>query len=142
RDAGLNAALLNARAIRSECGLEAGAAIRDKEGAIFDPYRASVGLAAAARDRGARLFERTAVRRITFGRRAVDIFTAGGTIRAARVVVATGVPTPLIESLARHFWYRTAYLALTTTIPAKIRRLVGTRASIVRDSATPPHAVR
>ncbi|MGB7217431.1 MAG: FAD-binding oxidoreductase [Vicinamibacterales bacterium] len=142
RDAGLNAAALNARVIRSEFGLDAGAASRDKDGAAFDPYRACLGLAAAARDRGARLFEHTAVRRITFGRRNVDIFTAHGQIRAARVVIATGVPTPLHQSLARHFWFRTAYLALTSPIPAKIRHLVGTRASIVRDTAAPPHTVR
>ena len=30
-----------------------------------------------------------------------------------RVVVATGMPTPLFKSLARHFWFRSAYLALT-----------------------------
>jgi glycine/D-amino acid oxidase-like deaminating enzyme len=142
REAGLHAAALNVRAIRSEFGLDAGAASRDKEGATFDPYRACLGLAAAAMDRGAQLFERTAVRRITFGRRTVDVFTAAGKIRAARVVIATGVPTPLIKSLERHFWYRTAYLALTAQVPARIRHLIGTRASIVRDSAAPPHMVR
>jgi len=142
REVGLNAAVLNPRAIRSEFGLDAGAAIGDKAGAALDPYRACLGLAAAARDRGARLFERTPVRRITFGRRNVDVFTAGGTIHAARVVIATGVPTPLFKTLARHFWFRTAYLALTAPVPAKIRHLMGTRASILRDSAAPPHTVR
>jgi glycine/D-amino acid oxidase-like deaminating enzyme len=142
RAAGLNATSLNARAIRSEFGLEAGAASRDKEGATFDPYRACLGLATAATDRGARIFERTAVGRITFGRRTVDVFTAAGKIRAARVVIATGVPTSLIQSLARHFWYRTAYFALTARIPTKIRHLIGTRESVVRDSAAPPHVVR
>ncbi len=72
----------------------------------------------------------------------MDVLTAAGKIRAARVVIATGVPTSLVQSLARHFWYRTAYLALTARIPAKIRHLIGTRGSIVRDSAAPPHAVR
>jgi glycine/D-amino acid oxidase-like deaminating enzyme len=72
----------------------------------------------------------------------VDVVTAHGKIRAARVVIATGVPTPLHRSLARHFWYRTAYLALTDRVPAKVRHLIGTRASIVRDSTVPPHAVR
>jgi len=100
RAAGLNATSLNARAIRSELGLDAGAASRDKEGATFNPYRACLGLATAAADRGARIFERTVVRRITFGRRTVDVFTAAGKIRAARVVIATGVPTSLVQSLA------------------------------------------
>jgi len=142
READLNAAALRVGAIRSEFGLDAGAASRDNEAATFDPYRACLGLAAAAADRGARLFERTPARRITFGRRNVDVFTAAGKIRAARVVIATGVPTPLIKALARHFWYRTAYLALTAQIPARIRHLIGTRASILCDSGAPRHAVR
>ncbi len=72
----------------------------------------------------------------------VDVHTAGGTIRANRVVIATGMPTPLFKSLARHFWFRSAYLALTAPVPARIRQQLGKRASVVRDSADPPHVVR
>ena len=41
-----------------------------------------------------------------------------------------------------HFWLRTAYLALTQPVPARIRRQLGTRASVLRDFADPPHIVR
>ncbi len=141
RAAGVDAPLLNARAIRAEVALDGSAGLRGN-GSTIDPYRACLGLAAAAAARGAVLFERSPARKITFTRKVVDVFTAGGSIRADRVVIATGMPTPLFKSLARHFWFRSTYLALTEPVPAKIRQLLGRRAAVVRDSAEPRHLVR
>jgi glycine/D-amino acid oxidase-like deaminating enzyme len=143
REAGVVAPLLNARTIKSEFGLDATAGLRSKEGATIDPYRTCVGLAAAAAERGAQIFERSPVRKITFNRKTAEVFTAGGSMRVRRVVVATGVPTrTLFKSLRRHFWFHTSYSALTDPVPAKIRQQLGRRASIVCDSADPPHIVR
>lgn len=141
RDAGLEASLLG-RTIGSELAIEAGAAMRQRGGAVLDPYRACVGLASAATGRGARIFERSPVTRITFGRAAVDVLTAAGAIHGRRVVVATGAPTKLFASLARHFWFRRAYLALTAPLPSQIRQQLGRRAAVVRDMAVPWHVVR
>ena len=52
----------------------------------------------------------------------MDVTTAAGTVRAQRVVVATGRPTPLFKALIRHFWFQSTYFALTDPIPAKVRR--------------------
>jgi glycine/D-amino acid oxidase-like deaminating enzyme len=142
RDAGLDAPALNPRAIKSAFALDAVAGLRSKEGATLDPYRACIGLAAAAARRGAALCERSPVKRIKFGRKTAEVFTAGGTIRTQRVVVATGMPTALFKSLARHFWFRSTYLALTERVPAKIRQQLGSREALVRDSADPAHIVR
>src|SRR5437762_11478638 len=81
RDAGLDAPALNARAIRSAFGLEASAGLRSRAGATLDPYRACMGLAAAAAARGAGVFERSPVSRIRFGRRTADVFVSGRSIR-------------------------------------------------------------
>jgi glycine/D-amino acid oxidase-like deaminating enzyme len=142
RDAGLDAPLLNARAVHSEVALDAPVALRSKDSATLDPYRACVGLARAAEVRGATLFERSPVNRIRFNRKIADVFTAGGSIRTSRVIVATGVPTRLYKSLARHFWFRNTFLALTEPLPAKIRRQLGRGDAVVRDSAEPPHLIR
>lgn len=142
RAAGVDAPMLSARVVKGELGLDAAAAIRESAGGVVDPYRLCLGLAAAAAGRGATLFERTAVRKIKFGRRKADVITAGGAIRADRVVVATGVPTPLFKSLIRHFWFRTTYLAMTERVPAKIRQQLGRRETVVRDWSEPPHVVR
>jgi glycine/D-amino acid oxidase-like deaminating enzyme len=140
--AGLDAPLLKGRALADEAGFPAAAGLRAKDGAILDPYRACLGLAASAEARGATLFERSPVTKITFTRRIVDIFTPGGSIRANRVVVATATPTSLFKSLARHFWFRTTYFALTEPVPAKIRKQLGRRAAVLRDGAQPPHMIR
>jgi glycine/D-amino acid oxidase-like deaminating enzyme len=142
RHAGLDAPLLKGAAIRSELGLDGVAGIRLKDGATVDPYRACLALASAATERGAAIFERSPVTQVTFTRKTADVITEGGTIRTNRVVVATGMPTPLYKSLARHFWFRTTYLAETEAVPAKIRNRLGRREAVVRDSAGPPHIVR
>jgi glycine/D-amino acid oxidase-like deaminating enzyme len=141
-DAGLEAPALTARAVSGEVALSPAIALRGREGATLDPYRACLGLASAAAERGAQIFERSPMKRITFSRKTADVHTALGTIRAQRVVVATAVPAGVFRSLARHFWFRTAYLALTEPVPAKIRHQLGKRTTVVRDSAEPPHIVR
>lgn len=140
--AGFEAPALNARAIAKEAALAGSFGLRGKEGATIDPYRACLGLAAAAAARGATICERSPVRRITFTRKHADVFTAAGTIRTSRVVVATGLPTDLFKSLARHFWFRSTYLTVTEPLPAKIRQRLGDPALVLRDSADPPHVIR
>ena len=141
-DAGLEAPALGTRVVSSEVALSPTVALRGREGAIIDPYRACVGLAAAAEERGALLFENSPVKRITFNRKIADVHTAGGKIRTRKVIIATGTPTMLFKSLRRHFWFRTSYVALTDQIPAKIRNRLGKRQTVVRDSADPYHVVR
>lgn len=142
RDAGLDAPMINARAIAGEAAVSAVSAIKTRDGATVDPFRTAIGLAEAAAERDARFFEGSPARRIKFARKWVDVKTPGGTIRADRVVVATGTPTPLFKTLARHFWYRSSFLVRTERVPAKIRRQLGRRGAVLRDSATPPHVIR
>jgi glycine/D-amino acid oxidase-like deaminating enzyme len=142
RDAGFEAPLLNARALGADVGLAAAAGIRVRDGATIDPYRAALGLAAAAIERGAQVFERSPATRIKFSRRAVEVHTAGGAIRAARVIVATGWPTMLFKALRRHFWFRRTYCALTAPVPALTRERLGLRDAVMRDGADPSHVVR
>ena len=142
RAGGIDSPLLNARAIAGEVAVGAAAALRAKDGATLDPYRACLGLAASAAQRGARLFERSQVKRVTFTRKWANVLTANGSIHTKRVVVATGMPTQLYKSLARHFWFRTAYFAQTEPVPAKIRHQMGRRDAVLRDGAEPPHVIR
>lgn len=142
KDAGLEAPLLAGRVVSAETGLSALGAMKHRDGATLDPYRACIGLAAAAAKRTARLFEHSPVKKIGFNRKWAEVHTAAGSIKTRRVVVATGAPTPLFKSLARHFWFQSRYFALTDAIPARVRRRLGTRAVVVRDVAAPPHVVR
>jgi len=142
RDAGLDAALLNARAVAGETGIGAVAGLRSRDGATLDPHRAALGLAVAAIERGAHVFGRSPAKRIAFHPKFVDVETAGGAVRADRVVVATGIPTPLFKPLVRHFSLGSTYFALTGTVPAKVRHGLGRRTAVVHDSAVPSHIIR
>jgi glycine/D-amino acid oxidase-like deaminating enzyme len=133
---------VNARAIADESGLSAAAALRNRESATIDPYRLTLGLAAAAAARSAQIFESSPVTKITFTRKFADVFSGGGTTRVSRIIVATGVPTVLFKSLQRHFWFHNAYFVQTEPVPARIRNALGTRCAVIRDSASPPHTLR
>jgi glycine/D-amino acid oxidase-like deaminating enzyme len=142
KEAGLDAPLINARALAAETALTGLAARRTHDGATLDPYRAALGLAAAAAERGAQIFEQSPIVKTTFTRKIVDAHTKTDTIRARRVVVTTGEPPAMFHALARHFWNKTAYLAVTDPVPAKIRQALGRRDAVIRDGATPPHTIR
>lgn len=141
KEAGLDASVINARAARTETALDAVAALRSRDGATLDPYRAALGLAAAAHERGAQIFEHSPITKITFTRKHAEVTTTAGPLRVGRIVVATGMPTPLFRSLRRHFWFKSTYLALTEPIPAKVRHALGQRQAVIRDCAAPPHVV-
>jgi glycine/D-amino acid oxidase-like deaminating enzyme len=142
KEAGLDVPSINAKAIVAESAIQAAGGIRTRDGATVDPYRAAIGLAAAAADRGALIFERTAARRTKFGRRTADVVLDAGNIRTKRIIVATGRPTALFKSLIRHFWLKSSFLVMTAPVPAKVRNQLGRREVVVRDLAQPPHVVR
>src|SRR5205085_6735114 len=74
--------------------------------------------------------------------RTAEVFTAGGSIRTSRVIVATGIPTPLFKPLVRHFWFRSAYLTVTEPLPAKVRQQMARHETVIRDAAEPAHVIR
>jgi glycine/D-amino acid oxidase-like deaminating enzyme len=141
REAGLDVSWLNARAFTREAAIPGDGALRTKGDAI-DPYRACLGLAAAAVRRGAIIHERTTVRRVRAGRKSVEIRTDGGAITAESVVIATGGPTGDLGALRRHFRPQETYALVTEPLPAGVRRLVGSRDAALRDSVDPPHVLR
>jgi glycine/D-amino acid oxidase-like deaminating enzyme len=141
RDSGLECSWLSPRAASQETAITANGAIRTK-GEALDPYRACIGLAAAATSRGARIHERTTVRRVRAGRKAVEVRTDGGVITADAVIMATGGLLDDVRALRRHFAPTQSYAVVTESLPAAVRRDVGKRAAAVRDSASPPHVLR
>ena len=146
KDAGLDVSWLTARALARETALDGSGAIRMK-GDVVDPYRACVGLAAAAAARGALIHERTTVRRIRAGRKSVVVKTDGGELTADAVVIATGAPIDDLRALRRHFVARETYMVLTESLPAAVRRQTGSRSASLVDGPTAsestfPHLLR
>jgi glycine/D-amino acid oxidase-like deaminating enzyme len=143
RAAGLEVSWLTASGLAREAAVDLGVAgIRTRDGAQIDPYRAALGLAAAARGRGAQVFEHTAAVRIRAGRKAVEVRTEHAVLIAEAVVVATGQPPADLRGLRRHFTREQAYGVWTEPMPAAMRRAVGRRAASLEDVETPQHTLR
>jgi glycine/D-amino acid oxidase-like deaminating enzyme len=121
---------------------EAPAAIRLRDAFTLDPYRACLGLSAAAASRGAVIFERSRVQKVKFTRKHVDVIVDSGQVRASTVIVATGSATLEFRQLRRHFKRRESYMVLTEPMPATIRKEIGTRDTTFSDTRRPHHRVR
>jgi glycine/D-amino acid oxidase-like deaminating enzyme len=141
RDAGLEHSWVSPAAMAREAAIETGGGIRTR-GASLDPYRACLGLAAAAAGRGAAIHEASAVTRIRAGRKQVEVTTEGGSVTAQSVLVATAAPLTDLRALRRHLRPVDRYTVVTGQLPAVMRREVGRRAAALRDGAAPPHMLR
>jgi glycine/D-amino acid oxidase-like deaminating enzyme len=141
RAAGVEGSWLTRTAAGREAALDSGGAIRT-HGAAIDPYRACVGLIAEAGRRGARVHERSLVRRVRPSKRHVEVSTEGGTVRAEAVVVATAAPIQDLRSLRRHLRAEHAYGVMTEGLPAPMRRHVGLRRAALEDAGEPGRIVR
>ena len=141
-DAGLDATWLGRKQLQSMAALDGSAAIKMRDALGLDPYRACLGLAAAAAKRGVPVYERTPVRKVRVGRKQVEVIADGATIRAQTVIVATGIATAEYRQLRRHFSAREGYLVLTEVVPAAVRRVLGTRGATIADTHAPRRRIR
>jgi glycine/D-amino acid oxidase-like deaminating enzyme len=123
-------------------GIPARAAIRTRGNAQFDPYRASLGVLASAVDAGAQVFERSQVRRIDVTRTGVCVRTAGGTLDARRVIIATGYATREFRPLAGRFRMYWTYVLASERIRAKQRDELGLSDVMIWDTERPYHYAR
>jgi glycine/D-amino acid oxidase-like deaminating enzyme len=141
RAAGFDHGWLKPAAFARSAATDAGGAIRTR-GFVLDPYRACLALAAAATTRGAAIYERSPVRKIRATRKYVDITVGDDAIRAQAVIVATAAPLPDLRALRRHLRPYHSYAVATESLPAAMRREVGSRSASLRDSQEPPHFLR
>ena len=141
-DAGLDVTHLSRKQLTAATALDGAGALKMRDAFGLDPYRACLGLASAANKRGARFFERTAVKKVKFGRKQVDVFTDGAQVTAQTVIVTTGIATLEFRQLRRHFARRENYLVLTEPMPAAMRRMVGSRSASMADMRVPHHRIR
>ena len=130
------------RQAKAATGMDAAAAIRVPYGFAVDPYRACVTLATAASRRGAALFEKSPIRKVTFGRKGVEVTTSDAIVRAATVIVTTGIATAEFKPLRRHFKRRESYMVMTAPVPAAVRKLILPGKATLRDTRTPHHRIR
>jgi glycine/D-amino acid oxidase-like deaminating enzyme len=141
KEAGLDAAAIPARAIPALAGFAGVAGLRSRDNAAIDPYRATLGLAAAAAKRGALIFERSSVTKTAFTRHTASLTVNGSLVHTRRIIVATGRPGLLFKQLKRHVPERTTFMVLTDVVPAAVRKQLGSRDHLLRDLNDPPHHI-
>ena len=140
--AGLDGTWLFPQQLHKAAAPASAGAIRVGGAGGLDPYRACLGLAAAAESRGAVIVERSHVSSVKVGRRDVEIVVDGGSIRAETVIVTTGTATSEFKPLRRHFKRRERYLVLTEPMLGPMRKGFGDRTLTFANTRTPPHRVR
>jgi glycine/D-amino acid oxidase-like deaminating enzyme len=140
--AGLNPRWLDGAALRRVVGFDAAGAIRMSGNAQADPFKACLGLMRAASAAGARIHERSPVTSIRPSSRDVVLKTPRGSVRADRVVIATGYATPYFKPLHARFRMLTTYVIATRPLTAAQRRQIGLGAVMLWDTGRPYHYAR
>jgi glycine/D-amino acid oxidase-like deaminating enzyme len=140
--AGVAGRWLTSTQSRTSLQIQTAAGLRLDDAFGLDPVRACLGLAAAARKRGAKFAESTSIRKVTFGKHGVELIAEGATIRAGTVVVTTGTATVEFNPLRRHFTRRERYLVLTEPLPAAMRKQLMPGGVTIRDLQVPRHRLR
>lgn len=138
----LDAAWLPVAAARETLATETQGAMRLHDAAVLNPVKAALGLADAARAKGARIFEQATVKKTTFTRKDATVILAGATITARGVVVATGTPGPVFHQLDRHVRSVRGYVVVTEPLTVAMRKLVGERSALYTEGTESPRFLR
>ena len=126
-------------AVARQTAVESSGGMRMADGGFADPYKLTLGFLNAAAKRGAEIYERSRVRKITFTRKTTTAFLDSGSITTTNLVICTGEPTSLFKPLKRHLRHEHRYAVLTESLPAAVRKELGQRTTMVRDTETPSH---
>jgi glycine/D-amino acid oxidase-like deaminating enzyme len=140
--AGFAGQLLDADPMRTVTGIAQATGILTTGNARLNPVKACQGLLKAATRNGARVFERSEVRRVRSVGGGVRLYCPNGTIDAKQVVIATGYATKYFRPLAGSFRMRRTYVVATDRINARVRRRLGLNDVMLWDTQRPYHYVR
>ena len=139
---GIRGRWLDAATLWDRTGMRGRGAIETRGHAQLDPYRACLGLWIAAMRGGARVYTESRATRVDTTARTVRVHTAHGSVRARRVVIATGYATPEFRPLAGGFALTHTYALSTAPLPPAARSQVGIPDVLVWSAERPYHYLR
>ena len=138
-DARLTASWLTPAAVSTQTAVASAGAIRLPAAGFADPFKLTLGFLAAAMKRGAKVYERSRVKKITFTRKTATAFLDSGSITTTNLAICIGEPTSLFKPLKRHLRHEERYVVLTEPLSAAVRAELGQRAALLTDTDVPPH---
>ena len=142
-DAGIDALWLIARRASLDSRAEGViGGMLTRGGGVYDPFRVTLGLAAAAVKAGAQLHEQSTVVKVKPGRKRVEVHTAHGALDARAVLMATNEPGPGCGPLQRHVRVTDSYVVATPPLTGSIAKAFGSPKFVLGDAGEPPHALR
>jgi glycine/D-amino acid oxidase-like deaminating enzyme len=139
QDAGLKADWIAPAAVTRLAALDSAGAMRLPDGGFVDPFKLTLGFLAAAIKKGARVYEKSRINKITFTRKTATAFLDSGAITTTNLVICIGEPTSLFKPLKRHLRHEDRYAVLTEPLPAEVRAQLGQRAAVLTDTESPAH---
>ncbi len=140
--AGLPGKWLSAANLQRVTGITGRGGIVTPGNAEVDPLKACHGFLRAASQRGAAIFERSPVKKITTSGSIVTVRTSGGAIMASDVVIATGYATPEFKPLLGRFRMKDTFVIATRRLPARLRRGAMRMRTMAWDTDRPYHYLR
>ena len=134
KTAGIATAWQTAAALGELVGADTAGGLKLNESLAIDPVRAALGFLRAAKQAGARIFEKSLVKRTRFTRSSSTVVLADAVIHARGVFVATGRPGALFTDLRRHVREFEAYSVVTEPLTGPMRRETGRRTTFLTEA--------
>lgn len=138
-DAGLKAAWIPPNVIAKQAAIVSAGGMRLPEAGFADPLKLTLGFLSAAIKKGAKVYEKSAVKKITFTRKTATAFLDSGAVTTTNLIICTGEPTSLFKPLQRHLRHEDRYAVLTQPLSAAVRAELGQQHALLMDTDTPAH---
>lgn len=140
-DAGLKAAWIAPSVVAKHAAIDSVGGMRLPEAGFADPMQLTLGFLAAAIKKGAKVYEKSAVKKITFTRKTATAVLDSGAVTTTNLIICIGEPTSLFKPLKRHLRHEDRYAVLTEPLSAVVRAQLGQRNALLMDTDSPPHQV-
>jgi glycine/D-amino acid oxidase-like deaminating enzyme len=137
--AGVKAAWLAPAAVTRLTAYPSAGALRLPDGGFADPFKLMLGFLSAAIKKGAKVYEKSRVKKITFTRKTATAYLDSGAITTTNLAICIGEPTSLFKPLKRHLRHEDRYVVLTEPLPAAVRAELANATALATDTDVPPH---
>lgn len=137
--AGAKTAWIAPAILARQTSLNTAGAARLPDGGFADPFKLTLGFLSAAIKRGAKIYEKSPVTKITFTRKTATAYLDGGAITTTNLAICIGEPTTLFKPLKRHLRHEERYAVMTEPLPAAVRAELGRQRALVTDTDLPAH---